>query len=124
VGIETSQLLPEMISGSRAARNDPVCPQCFQQPGERGLDLIGKPPDRIGTVATGEMLGNEPSNSRLVDGANGIPLARQPVSEVRDTAEIDTLGAPRIPPAIQMLTVSGGIRLEDAVLQPSARLRL
>jgi hypothetical protein len=46
------------------------------------------------------------------------------MGEVRDTAEIDAPGARRIPPPIQMLAIPGDIRLEDAVLQPSARPRL
>jgi hypothetical protein len=124
VGIEACQLLFKMPFGSQAVGNDPICPQRFQQPGERGSDLMSKPPYRVGAGTTGQMFGNEPSHGRLVYRTQGIPLQRQPMGEVRDTAKIDTPGTRRIPPPTQMLAIPSDIRLKDAVLQPGTRLRL
>jgi hypothetical protein len=70
------------------------------------------------------MLCQEARDQGLADRAQAASFPGQPMGEVRNAAQIDTLGARGIPPTAQVRAKSRNVRLNNAVLQPHAGLRM
>lgn len=92
-----------------------IRPQHFQQLGKCGSQLVAQPPDRIGTIARRNMLRQEARDQGLADRAQAAPFPGQPMGEVRNAAQINTLGARGIPPPAQVRPKSRNVWLKNAV---------
>jgi hypothetical protein len=91
---------------------------------QRGPVLVHEPSNRLLAVAPRQMLGQIPSHRVLTESPQAEPLPAHPVGEVRDAAKIGAPGAYRVAARLQVLPVSGNVRLENALLQPRVRVRL
>lgn len=124
VSVEPNQFAPNRILRPDATDDNPIRSKHFQQSCECRPVLMDETPCRIGAAAAGQMLRNKADDSRLVDRVQCVPLARQPVGKMCDTAQINAPGRRCIPPTVQVRAESQHIGLQDAALQPCARLGL
>jgi hypothetical protein len=85
---------------------------------------VAHAPDRIGTTARWHTLCQEARDQGLADRAQAASFHGQPMGEVRNAAQINTLGARGIPPPAQVRPKSRNVRLKNAVSQPHTGLRL
>jgi len=70
------------------------------------------------------MLRQETCDDGVADLIEAVSLLGQPMGEMRNAAQIDTLGARGIPPAAQVCPIPRNVGLKNALLQPRPRLRL
>jgi hypothetical protein len=100
VGVEPGKLSREMGVRGRSTRDSSLYPQHIQQLDKCGPDFMWDTPDRVGTVATWQMLRHKSLNDSFVYRRQGAALGCQPMGEVCDAAKVSTPSIRGIPAAM------------------------
>src|SRR5271166_2783784 len=120
VGVEAHQLLSDDGAAIRILPRHAVGLEYLQKVAQRRLQFMARPTDRIGAGARRQVLREKAHDGALPDRFQVVPFLCQPMAEVRYAAHIDSPGARRISPTLQVLPVLRNVGPKNAGLRPKA----